>query len=162
MENVVRWTSANLSYCRSWGAKQRTRNNNFLHRKMLTQAIHAREAIPLGPKTLGTGRFIRLSLSVWRLPRASKDKLPIWSWRDVTLKRCQGLLKNRGYRVAADNYFSSLDLAAELSKRGLGFVGTLRSNRLKDCRVKSESDLKKDGRGAFDYAVGSSRNISVH
>ncbi|XP_050035995.1 piggyBac transposable element-derived protein 3-like [Dermacentor andersoni] len=80
---------------------------------------------------------------------------------DVTLKMCQALPENKGYKVAADNYFSSLDLAAELSKRGLGFVGTLRSNRLKDCRLKSESDLKKEGRGAFDYAVDSSRNIAV-
>lgn len=43
---------------------------------------------------------------------------------DVTLKICQALPDNRGYKVA-DNYFSSLDLAAELSKRGSGFVGTL-------------------------------------
>ncbi|KAL1482965.1 hypothetical protein MTO96_033454 [Rhipicephalus appendiculatus] len=35
----------------------------------------------------------------------------------VTLKMCQALPENRGYKVAADNYFSSLDLAAELSKR---------------------------------------------
>ncbi|KAL1447475.1 hypothetical protein MTO96_044279 [Rhipicephalus appendiculatus] len=80
---------------------------------------------------------------------------------DVTLKMCQALPENRGYKVAADNYFSSLDLAAELLKRGVGFVGMLRSNRLKDCRLKSESDLKKEGRGAVDYAVDSSRNISV-
>lgn len=74
---------------------------------------------------------------------------------------CPGLPENRGYKVAADNYFSSLDLAAELSKRGLGFVGTLKSNRLKDCKLKSKSDLKKDGRGAFNYTVHSSQNISV-
>lgn len=30
-----------------------------------------------------------------------------------------------------------------------------------DCRLKSESELKKAGHGAFDYAVDSSRNISV-
>lgn len=40
---------------------------------------------------------------------------------DVTLKMRQALPENRGPKVAADNYFS-LDLAAELSKRGLGFV----------------------------------------
>ncbi|KAL1414058.1 hypothetical protein MTO96_012176 [Rhipicephalus appendiculatus] len=36
---------------------------------------------------------------------------------DVTLKICQALPENRGYKVAADNYFSSLDLAAELLER---------------------------------------------
>lgn len=64
-------------------------------------------------------------------------------------------------KVAVDNFFSSLDLTAEFSKRGIGFVGTLRSNRLKDCWLKSENELKKEGCGAFDYAVDSLRNIAI-
>ncbi|KAM7298741.1 piggyBac transposable element-derived protein 3-like [Ixodes scapularis] len=80
---------------------------------------------------------------------------------DVTLRMCEFLPQQKGYKIAADNYFTSLDLATELSKRGLGFVGTIRRNRLKDCRLKSENDLKKEGRGAFDYAVDNLKNIAV-
>ncbi|EEC08059.1 conserved hypothetical protein, partial [Ixodes scapularis] len=80
---------------------------------------------------------------------------------DVTLRMCEFIPQQKGYKIAADNYFTSLDLATELSKRGLEFVGTIRRNRLKDCRLKSENDLKKEGRGAFDYAVDNLKNIAV-
>lgn len=51
------------------------------YRKMPYQAVHACETAPLGHKTVGTGRFIWLSLSVQCLPRTSKEKLPVWSGR---------------------------------------------------------------------------------
>lgn len=79
---------------------------------------------------------------------------------DVVIRMCESLPKHKGYKVAADN-FSSLDLAEELLKNGVGFVGTLRSNRLRDCRLKTESELKQEGRGAFDYAVDSVKNLVV-
>lgn len=80
---------------------------------------------------------------------------------DVAMRMCEHLPRQKGYKVAADNFFASIPLAAELYKMGLGFVGTLRNNRLKDCRLKSESDLKRQGRGAFDYAVDNTRSVAV-
>ncbi|KAH9361162.1 hypothetical protein HPB48_003024 [Haemaphysalis longicornis] len=80
---------------------------------------------------------------------------------DVTLKMCQALPLHKGNKVASDNYFTSLDLAAELSKRGLGFKRNAQEHRLKKCGIRSDSELKKDGRGAFDYAVDTVRNIAV-
>ncbi|XP_040064463.1 piggyBac transposable element-derived protein 2-like [Ixodes scapularis] len=81
--------------------------------------------------------------------------------RDVTLRMCEFLPQQNGYEIACANFFTSLDLAIKLSKRGLGFVRTIRINRLKDCRLKSENDLKKEGRGAFDYPVDNLSIIAV-
>ncbi|XP_040357107.1 piggyBac transposable element-derived protein 3-like [Ixodes scapularis] len=80
---------------------------------------------------------------------------------DVAIKRCEHLPHEKGYKVAADTFFASIALAAEFYKKGLGIVGTLGNNRLKDCRLKTESDLKRLGRGAFDYAVDNTRSVAV-
>ncbi|KAL1470410.1 hypothetical protein MTO96_040455 [Rhipicephalus appendiculatus] len=80
---------------------------------------------------------------------------------DVVIRMCEFLPQHKGHKVAADNFFSSLELAEELAKTGLGFIGTLRNNRLRDCRLKTESDLKKEGRGAFDYVVNTVKDIVV-
>ncbi|KAL1447732.1 hypothetical protein MTO96_044227 [Rhipicephalus appendiculatus] len=80
---------------------------------------------------------------------------------DVVIRMCEFLPQHKVHKVAADNFFSSLELAEELAKTGLGFIGTLRNNRLRDCHLKTESDLKKEGRGAFDYVVNTVKDLVV-
>ncbi|XP_064472448.1 piggyBac transposable element-derived protein 3-like [Ornithodoros turicata] len=79
----------------------------------------------------------------------------------VVMSMCSQLLEMKEYKVAADNFFTSLDLASNFVTKGTGFVGTVRKNRLKDCRIKPEADLKKEGRGSYDSAVDIRRKVGV-
>ena len=47
----------------------------------------------------------------------------------------------------------------ELQKRGIDFVGTVRSNRMKGCTLKSKNDLQKEGRDNFNSKVETNHNI---
>lgn len=49
-----------------------------------------------------------------------------------------------------DNYFTSVNLLRELRMVGIQATGTIRANRLMGCNLKSEKELRKEGRGAMD------------
>lgn len=66
------------------------------------------------------------------------------------IRMCESLPLHEGYKVAADNFFSSLELA-ELLNNGWDLLKPSKT-RLGDCCLKMESDLTQ-GHGAFDYAV---------
>ncbi|XP_061170245.1 piggyBac transposable element-derived protein 2-like [Saccostrea echinata] len=77
---------------------------------------------------------------------------------DVVLKLVSTLEPNN-YKIFADNYFTSPSLVKALKERSFWYVGTVRSNRLRGCTLKSEKELKKEGRGSVDYRVETSCNI---
>jgi hypothetical protein len=58
-----------------------------------------------------------------------------------------------GTEVFFDNYFASPGLLLELKKLGLPAACTLRANRVEKCPLKSEKELRKEGRGAMDHKV---------
>ena len=52
------------------------------------------------------------------------------------------------YIIHTDNYFSTIKLAVTLKEKGMGLVGTVRSNRIEKCPIPS---LDKTERGAVEY-----------
>ncbi|XP_047132711.1 piggyBac transposable element-derived protein 3-like isoform X1 [Hydra vulgaris] len=80
----------------------------------------------------------------------------------VVIKMTSTLPENHNFKIFADNYFSSLPLLDELKKRRIWYVGTARLKRLNKCSLPSEKELKKQGRGSFDYRTDTiSNNIAV-
>ncbi len=55
-----------------------------------------------------------------------------------------------GTEVFFDNYFASPGLLLALKDMGLPAACTLRVNRTEKCPLKTEKELKKEGRGAMD------------
>ena len=49
-----------------------------------------------------------------------------------------------------DNFFTSRSLLSELRDKGLRATGTVRENRMEKCPLKTQKELAKEGRGAFD------------
>ena len=48
-----------------------------------------------------------------------------------------------------DNYFTFIELLVKLKEHKIWAVGTLRTDRMRTCKLKSEEELKKEGRGSF-------------
>ena len=53
------------------------------------------------------------------------------------------------------------DLQTKLLEWGIHSVGTLQSNRVRGCALKSEQQLKKEGRGAFDCWTDPDAGINI-
>ena len=68
---------------------------------------------------------------------------------EVVLNLVSQLPKNT--HIYFDNYFASPELLLELKKRGYHATCTIRANRCGKCPLKNKKQLKKEGRGAFDY-----------
>ena len=59
-------------------------------------------------------------------------------------------IQGKGYKVYADNFFSSVGLAKSLSDKGIGYCGTIRSNRR---HLPALTEDKKLKRGNFDWRM---------
>lgn len=69
---------------------------------------------------------------------------------DIVLKLVSTLEQHKHFRVFADNWFSSYAVVKELQQRGFEYTGTIRKNRIPKVVMKSDEQLKKDGRGSHD------------
>ena len=78
---------------------------------------------------------------------------------DVVLKLCSTLPSHQNHKVYADNFFTGVTLLQKLVERGIHFVGTVRSERLPNCTLQDEKELKKKGRGSFDWKIEQESNI---
>ncbi|XP_067940332.1 piggyBac transposable element-derived protein 3-like [Watersipora subatra] len=72
---------------------------------------------------------------------------------DVVMKLVSTLAKNSNYNIYADNLFTSVPLLEKLLGWGLQYTGIVRQNWLPNCNIKGEKELKKEGRGSFDFRV---------
>ena len=62
-----------------------------------------------------------------------------------------------GFQVFFDNYFASPALLLHLKNLGIPAACTLRKDRMEHCPLKSEKELKREGRGSMDCRTSSER-----
>ncbi|XP_053389577.1 piggyBac transposable element-derived protein 3-like [Mercenaria mercenaria] len=71
------------------------------------------------------------------------------------------LNKDNAYHLTFDNLFTSLRLVDELSKLGIACTGTVRSNRVEDCPLRSVKEMAKTERGTYDKAYDANNGLIV-
>ena len=79
----------------------------------------------------------------------------------VVLKLCSTLPKHVNHLICFDNWFTTLNLMLELKSLGYPSIGTVRANRMSGCPLQSEKELKKNGRGSFDYRTDSLSQLHI-
>ncbi|XP_046383469.1 piggyBac transposable element-derived protein 2-like [Ischnura elegans] len=80
---------------------------------------------------------------------------------DIVIRLAENIPKHKNFKLYCDNWFSSPKLFSQLRKDGILAAGTIRRNRLGQCTLKSDKELKKQGRGSFDYRLEKSENTFV-
>lgn len=80
---------------------------------------------------------------------------------DVVFTMAEKLKTGDNFIIFADNFFSSFRLVNALKERSIWYIGTVRENRLKGCSLKTEKELKRENRGAYDMSVEVNSNTSV-
>ena len=80
---------------------------------------------------------------------------------DFVVKLCETLPKQMNFKVYFDNWFTSFELQILLKSWEIWSVGTIRTNHFRNCSLKSESEPKKEGRGAMDARYEKQTGISV-
>jgi hypothetical protein len=90
------------------------------------------------------------------IPQALQFQAAKFVW-----KLLDGLPDNQNFKIYFNDYFNSLELQAALIRRGIHSIGTIRANRLRGCILKSEAELKREGRGAVDSCFDTKNSIYV-
>lgn len=78
---------------------------------------------------------------------------------DIVIRLVENLPRNKNFKVFFDNWFTSYDLLVHLKEIGLLATGTVRINRMRGCKLKSDETLKNEGRGSYDFCTDKNRNI---
>ncbi|XP_054746160.1 piggyBac transposable element-derived protein 3-like [Anastrepha obliqua] len=78
---------------------------------------------------------------------------------DIVLYLAKGLPKDKHFKLYFDNWFTSVSLLISLKEMGIFATGTVRKNRISNCQLLSDAELKKRGRGSFDMKCEINNNI---
>lgn len=82
--------------------------------------------------------------SCFRLPN-EKD---LGASANIVIRCIRNVPNFQNYRICFDNYFSTLPLLVELSKRGIQTVGTMRRNRLRNKKLPKDKEIMSLARGS--------------
>ncbi|CAK1594464.1 unnamed protein product [Parnassius mnemosyne] len=66
---------------------------------------------------------------------------------NVIVRLSREIPRNQNYRLYFDNYFTSLPLLEYLSQNGILSLGTIRRNRIPDCKLPTDKEMSKKDRG---------------
>ena len=81
--------------------------------------------------------------------------------KDIVLKLSKDILKNEDFQLYFDNWFSIMELILALKSFGILLTATFRTNRLNGCPFSTGKELKKQGRGSFDYRTDGNTGLRV-
>jgi len=79
---------------------------------------------------------------------------------DVVLYLAKGLPEDKPFKLYFDNWFTSVSLLIALKEMGIFATGTIRKNRISNCQLLSDAELKKRGRGSFDTKYEVNKNLA--
>lgn len=66
---------------------------------------------------------------------------------NVVVSLARHIPRQHNYQLYFDNYFTSLPLLEYLAKEGIMSLGTVRRNRIADCKLPTEKEIMKKERG---------------
>ena len=79
----------------------------------------------------------------------------------IVLQLSQILPSGCNFKLIFDNYFTSLSMMRHIKEMGFFCIGTIGNNRIEHCPLAREIELKKKGRGAKDYRIDCTNDVSL-
>ncbi|KAG0409721.1 hypothetical protein HPB47_013172 [Ixodes persulcatus] len=79
----------------------------------------------------------------------------------VVMRLVESLPKGQNLSCYFDNHFTSVRLLQELKTVGILGTGTIRSDRLLRCALKSEKEMRKEGRGTIDSKISEDGDVVI-
>lgn len=80
---------------------------------------------------------------------------------NVVVRLSRIIPRNQNYRLYFDNYYTTPALLAYLAHNGIYSLGTVRRNRIMNCKLPTEKEIKKDVRGTSYEYVGDLDGIEI-
>ncbi|KAL3190842.1 hypothetical protein MRX96_019099 [Rhipicephalus microplus] len=135
-----------------------------------TGRIAAKQFVKGKPNPEGVKVFVRCSfdglahdfeLYQGKGTGVSKEHSHLGLGGSVVMRLVEHFPKAQNIKCCMDNYFTSVKLLLELKKIGILASGTIRGNRLAVCVLKTDKELKKEGRGSYDERVSVKGDVAL-
>lgn len=89
------------------------------------------------------------------------DEPDLGASSNVVLRLSRVIPKFKRHKIYFDNYFTSLPLMVHLHNQGILPLGTVRRNRIPNCKLPTEQQLKKEPRGKSTEFVANVDGVEV-
>nr|CAH7754833.1 unnamed protein product [Callosobruchus chinensis] len=140
-----------------------------------TKAGNLRQYMPKKPKKWGFKMFVRAGVSgivydflmyagstTFNNVTFSEQEEGLGSSGKVVAHLCKTIPHPETSIVYFDNWFCSLELITLLKNSyNINSLGTIRSNRLRNCTLENDKSLLQKGRGSYDYMNDNNIGIAV-
>ena len=73
----------------------------------------------------------------------------------------QHILRFQWYKLYFDNWYTNILLEKTRHEQRIATVGTVKSNRLYNCKLSDDKSIKKNGRGSTEIWVSSVDNVEL-
>ncbi|XP_065368731.1 piggyBac transposable element-derived protein 3-like [Calliphora vicina] len=80
---------------------------------------------------------------------------------NIVLRLSRIVPRSQNYKLYHDNYYTAIPLMVHLAKEGIYSLGTVRRNRLPNCKLPSEASMKKEERGKSIEYVTTVDNVDI-
>lgn len=80
---------------------------------------------------------------------------------NLVLRLASIIPRQKNYRLYHDNYYTSIPLMVHLAKEGIYSLGTIRRNRVPNCKLPTESTMKNVDRGTSYEFVATIDGVDV-
>ncbi|KAJ8945544.1 hypothetical protein NQ318_020390 [Aromia moschata] len=90
-----------------------------------------------------------------------EDQPNLGASSNVVVKLIENVPRHQNYKIFFDNWFTGIPLLVYLSKEGILPLGTVRMNRVPDFQPLKESEMKKQGRGAYVEKVTTVDGVDI-
>ena len=80
---------------------------------------------------------------------------------NVVVRLAKIIPNSCNYKIYIDNWFNSIPLQIFMCESGILLLGTVRSNRLRQCQLPSEKEKKKERRGSFLEKVATIDGVTL-
>lgn len=80
---------------------------------------------------------------------------------NIVLRLARIIPRQKNYKLYHDNYYTALPIMTYLARQGIYSLGTIRRNRLPNCKLPSECSLKKAPRGTSHKYVTTVDGVDI-
>lgn len=90
------------------------------------------------------------------------DEAPnIGATSNVVVRLSQSIVNNVHHIIYFDNFYTSIPLLVYLRSRGIYGLGTVRANRVPNCKLPSDNDCKNEPRGYSTEYMTNAMGVDV-
>ena len=89
------------------------------------------------------------------------SQLDLQAPRNIVMQLLQHIPRHQWFKLFIDNWYTGVPLATTLMKQGIGMVGTVRANKLRNCQLPSNKTLRQKGRESAEIKICVSDNVEL-